>query len=174
MIEPIVVYDNQLLKQQCSDIGHGQNVSQLIETMQLTMSNANGIGLAAPQIGILNNLFVVSIVNEYFSFNETFINPRIVEEFGSIVTVTEGCLSIPKLYIPIQRPSTLKIEYYNKDWEKVTKTYDGMVARVIQHEYDHLQGKLFIDKIANKNYFIRKALEKINNGEFETTYETKR
>jgi peptide deformylase len=115
------------------------------------MHKAGGIGLAAVQIGIPINLFIVEahIEEENFHFREIFINPVMEEEYGELVNHSEGCLSIPGLTGMIERPEKIRISYYDQDWKKHTEEFDEYKARIIQHEYDHLIGKVYPDHLNN-------------------------
>ena len=144
MIQPIVIYDNPILRQKCLPYTKGTYLRKTIKDMWNTMYNANGSGLAAPQIGILYKLFVIDLPDQ--KWKQVFINPIIKEFSGENITMIEGCLSIPNLRGPVSRKSKILIDYYTENWTHVKKEYDGIRSRVIQHEYDHLEGILWIDK----------------------------
>ena len=150
MIYPIVTYGDPVLKQKSSEILKDYiNLKELISDMYETMHSSKGIGLAAVQIGIPIKLFVIEsrIEEEPILFHKVFINPIIVKEHGDNVTFTESCLSIPKFYGYVERKSNIDIEYYNENWELQKETYSGFKARIIQHEYDHLEGILYIERL---------------------------
>ena len=161
MILPIVGYGDPVLRKVCEDIKPGQEgLEIIISNMYETMYNANGVGLAAPQIGLAIRLFVVD--TEPFSesenlsdeekvqlksFKKTFINAKMLVEEGEEWGFNEGCLSIPDVREDVFRNEKITIEYYDEQFIKQTDVYDGLIARVIQHEYDHIEGILFTDLI---------------------------
>ena len=113
-----------------------------------TMYNAHGSGLAAPQINFPVNILVVDAeISEGTIFKGAFINPKILSYSGGLYTMPEGCLSLPGITAPVHRPGTIEIEYYDEKWEHYKTTFDGLPARILQHEYDHLIGKLFVDRL---------------------------
>ena len=179
MILPIVLYGNDILRKKNKDVLLEEDFSILINDMFETMYNANGIGLAAPQIGKNINLFVADIgsfgENEYNKKKIIAINP--VLEFpkeNEIIEDIEGCLSIPNIGGNVRRYKTVKIKYYDEKKKYKEEEYHDWAARVIQHETDHLCQKLYIDYLqANKD--LTNALEKIKKGEIVPTYDfTKR
>lgn len=162
MKKPILAYGHSILKQKCKDINSNfVNLNQLITDMWETMHSANGCGLAAPQIGQPIRLFIVdskttyenledSDKSIYFDENdegikETFINARILERSGDLWDNGEGCLSIPSLSQNIKRPWSITISYCTQDFQQQSKSFSGLTARMIQHEYDHTEGILFTD-----------------------------
>jgi peptide deformylase len=152
MIYPIILYGDPILNQVSAPITREYpNLTPLINDMYETMHKAGGIGLAAVQIGIPINLFIVEahIEEENFHFREVFINPVMEEESGKLVNHSEGCLSIPGLTGMIERPEKIRISYYDQDWKKHTEEFDEYKARIIQHEYDHLIGKVYPDHLNN-------------------------
>jgi len=193
MIYPIVVYGDPVLRKKCVDIDENyENLSQLIKDMYDTMYDANGVGLAAPQIGKAIRLFVIDAtpfaeveegeepefteaeMKEMNGFKKTFINARILEESGEEWKFNEGCLSIPRIREDVLRKPTLTIEYLDEKFKKHTETYDGVIARVIQHEYDHIEGVLFTDKISPfKRKLISGKLADITKGKFRADYKTR-
>jgi len=178
MILPITAYGNPLLRKVSTDIEVGdQSVKQLIDDMFETMYRSDGVGLAAPQIGKSIRLFVLDC--SAFAedepackdFKKAFINPVIEEEWGNGWMFNEGCLSLPDIHEDVKRPSDLRITYYDENWEKHTEEYNGYRARVIQHEYDHLQGKMFIDHLsAIRKRLIKGKLTAIEKGKIQTSY----
>ena len=164
MILPILAYGDVLLKKECSEIKQSySDLDQLISDMFETMYAASGVGLAAPQIGKSIRLFIVdgspfSDVEEgqeedpmaqgMENFKKVFINPIIEEESGKEWAFSEGCLSIPKIREEVYRKEKVVISYYNENWELKEEEYDGYAARIIQHEYDHIEGVLFTDLAA--------------------------
>lgn len=176
MIYPIVMYGDPVLRQKAKDIEKGTDLSQLIEDMYETMHAANGIGLAAPQIGKALRLFVVDGTQledeEHMTdFKKAFINPQILQEVGEAWEFEEGCLSIPNIREKVSRKGELKIKYYDEKWQLHEEEYDGMKARIIQHEYDHIEGKLFVDYLTPlKKRLLKGKLADISKGKVDTEY----
>jgi peptide deformylase len=184
MIYPIVVYGDPVLRQKAKDIEKGTDVQPLIADMYETMNAAHGIGLAAPQIGKSIRLFVVDATSfdkddeekdeddeDMSGFKKAFINPQIVEEEGEPWEFEEGCLSIPNLRENVSRPETVRIRYYDENWNLKEEEYDGMKARIIQHEYDHIEGKLFIDYLSPfKKRLLKGKLTDISKGKVDVEY----
>ncbi|HEY9007566.1 peptide deformylase [Ohtaekwangia sp.] len=175
MIYPIVMYGDPVLRQRAKDIEQGTDLKQLIEDMFETMHAANGIGLAAPQIGKSIRLFVVDgteLDEEGMeNFRQAFINPQILEETGEPWEFEEGCLSIPNIRENVSRKADLKIRYYDEQWNLHEEAFDGMKARIIQHEYDHIEGKLFVDYLpALKKRLLKGKLADISKGKVDTEY----
>jgi peptide deformylase len=176
MIYPIIMYGDPVLRQKATEIKKGTDVKQLIEDMYETMHNANGIGLAAPQIGKSIRLFVVdgTILDDepnMVDFKKVFINPVLLEENGSPWEYEEGCLSIPNIREKISRLEKVRIRYYDADWNLVEEQYDGRKARVIQHEYDHIEGKMFVDYLTPlRKRLLKGKLADISKGKVETEY----
>ena len=193
MVLPIVVYGDPVLRKVGVDIDKNyEGLTQLIADMFETMYAANGVGLAAPQVGKAIRLFVIDATpfaevdedeeSEFTAkeleilskFKKVFINARILEEEGTEWKFNEGCLSIPKLREDVMRKPKLKIEYYDENFKKYTEEYDGVIARVIQHEYDHIQGVLFTDKISPlKRTLIAGKLADISKGKVNPDYKIK-
>ena len=184
MIRPILAYGNPILKKKTNDIGNDDliEIKDLVKDLWDTMYNAKGVGIAAPQIGISKSIFVIdfSYFKDEDSFNESeltnqkqvFINPKIITESGQDFTYPEGCLSIPNITENVVRKSNLKMSYLDEDLNPQIIICSGIIARVIQHEYDHLQGILFTDKLAYKTRKILKnELNNINKGNTEVKYE---
>jgi peptide deformylase len=176
MIYPIVMYGDPVLRQRAKDIKEGTDLKQLIEDMYETMHGASGIGLAAPQIGKSLRLFVVdgTVLEDepaMQDFKKAFINPQIVDETGDPWEYEEGCLSIPNIREKVARKEKLKIRYFDQDWNPKEEIYDGMKARIIQHEYDHIEGKLFVDYLpALKKRLLKGKLADISKGKVDTEY----
>jgi len=196
MILPIVVYGDPVLRKVAEDINKDYpGLTQLIKDMYDTMYNASGVGLAAPQIGKAIRLFVIDTHpfvdndddeededdeftpeerKELSAFKKTFINARILDEEGTEWKFKEGCLSIPKIREDVERKPNLKIEYWDEHFVKHTESYKGLIARVIQHEYDHIQGVLFTDKISPfKRKLLSGKLSDISKGKISADYKTK-
>jgi peptide deformylase len=176
MIYPIVMYGDPVLRQRAKDIEKGTDLTQLISDMVDTMHAASGIGLAAPQIGKSIRLFVVDGTGleeepEMEGFRKVFINPSILEETGTPWDFEEGCLSIPNIREKISRKEKVKVRYYDEHWELKEEEYDGMKARIIQHEYDHIEGKLFLDYLTPlKKRLLKGKLSDISKGKVDTEY----
>ncbi len=176
MIYPIVMYGDPVLRQRAKDIPQGTDIKQLVADMFETMHGASGIGLAAPQIGKSIRLFVVdgsSLEDEpgMADFKKVFINAEMLEELGTPWEFEEGCLSIPNIREKISRKGTLKIRYYDEDWNRHEEEFDGMKARIIQHEYDHIEGKLFLDYLTPlKKRLLKGKLTDITKGKVDTEY----
>lgn len=188
MIYPIVGYGDPILRKETRFIERDEiDLKKLSADMFETMYAASGVGLAAPQVGLNIRIFVVdgtpfsekdddddepdlSLVD----FKKTFINPEILEEEGEEWAFEEGCLSIPGIRGEVYRPEKLKIRYRDTDWNEYVEEYDGMAARIIQHEYDHLLGKLFVDYLPTlKKQFIKKKLTEISKGNVDADYRMK-
>jgi peptide deformylase len=176
MIYPIIMYGDPVLRQKAREIEKGTDVKQLIEDMFETMHNANGIGLAAPQIGRSIRLFVVdgTILDDepnMVDFKKAFINPIMLEENGTPWEYEEGCLSIPNIREKISRLEKVRMRYYDADWNLVEEQYDGLKARVIQHEYDHIEGKMFVDYLTPlRKRLLKGKLADISKGKVDTEY----
>ena len=179
MIYSIVVYGDPVLRQKAKPIAPGTLLQDLIQDMFDTMHGAQGIGLAAPQIGKSIRLFVVdgSVLEgeeEMEDFKKAFINPEILEEEGNPFEYEEGCLSIPSIREKIKRQDTLTLRYFDEQWEERKETFSGLKARIIQHEYDHLEGKLFIDYLTPlKKKLLKGKLKDISKGKVDTDYRIK-
>ncbi|WGS82464.1 MAG: peptide deformylase [Candidatus Karelsulcia muelleri] len=152
MILPILIYGHPILRKRCLEIEKFSNkINSLIKNMYDTMGKAQGIGLAAPQIGISLRLFIIEYNNFYKKkFKQVFINPKILKIYGSDLITKEGCLSIPNIIEKIIRKNHLIIEYYDENWKKYKQHFNGLLSIIIQHEYDHIEGKLFLDHISDK------------------------
>ncbi|GGX09484.1 peptide deformylase [Aquimarina muelleri] len=185
MILPIVAYGDPVLKKKAKEIGKDYpNLSELLENMFETMYNAHGVGLAAPQIGLPIRLFLVDAEpfsedeelseeekKELKDFKKVFINATILEETGEEWVFTEGCLSIPDIREDVFRKEKIKINYFDENFVEHTETYDGLAARVIQHEYDHIEGILFTDKLSSlKKRLIKGKLSNISKGKINSEY----
>ncbi len=188
MILPIIGYGDPVLRKVGVDIdANDPTLKKTIADMYETMYNANGVGLAAPQVGLPIRLFVIDTTP--FSddedlpeeeqlllkdFKQTFINAKILKEEGEEWGFNEGCLSIPEVREDVYRHETITIEYFDEDWTKKTVVYDGLIARVIQHEYDHIEGILFTDLISSlKKQLIKKKLANIMDGKTRPDYKMK-
>ena len=176
MIYPIYVYGSSVLKKKSSIIYKNDiDVKKLANDMFETMEYADGIGLAAPQIGKSIRIFVIdgSSLNDsnMLNFKKIFVNPTIINQYGDEWEFEEGCLSIPLIKEKIRRKSIIEIEYYDENWKFHRDTFDGMKARIIQHEYDHIEGILFTDYLSSlKRKLIKNKLFKISKGDVDINY----
>jgi len=188
MILPIIGYGDPVLRKVCEPISPDYpNLKETIADMYETMYNAYGVGLAAPQVGLPIRLFVIDTKpfgededlskeeqTELKSFRQTFINAKMLNEEGEEWGFNEGCLSIPEVREDVYRNEKITIEYFDADFNKKTEIFDGLIARVIQHEYDHIEGILFTDKISSlKKQLIKKKLQNIMEGKSRPDYKMK-
>ena len=188
MILPIVGYGDPVLRKKAIDIPQDlPNLSQIVADMYETMYKAFGVGLAAPQVGLSIRLFVIDTrpfsededlpkeeAEQLSVFKKTFINATILKEEGEEWGFNEGCLSIPEVREDVYRHEKITIEYYDEEFNKFTEQYDGLIARVIQHEYDHIEGILFTDKISSlKKRLIQGKLKNIMEGKTRPDYKMK-
>ena len=170
MIYSIVAYGHPVLKKQAQDIEKDKiDVMELAEDMFETMYNAEGIGLAAPQIGKSLRMFIADASpledEEVGDWKQVFVNPEIIEEDGDDWTFEEGCLSIPGIREDVVRPEEVKIHYFDENWDEHTNVFTGMKARIIQHEYDHIEGILFTDHLSPfKKRLLKSKLTNISKG----------
>lgn len=181
MIYPITLYGDPILRKKAPDIGRDyEGINQLVDDMFETMHNAEGVGLAAPQIGLSVRIFVVDLSAlgkedpELANFRKAFINAHILEKDGEDELMNEGCLSIPGLHEDILRKDRIRIKYRDPEWNEHDEIYTGYQARVIQHEYDHLDGILFVDHCSPlKRRLLKGKLTDISKGKVSTTYRIK-
>mgnify|MGYP006223291687 FL=1 len=186
MLLPIIAYGHPVLKRKAEVINKDYpKLLELIDNMFETMYNANGVGIAAPQIGLSLRIFIVDTNpfsedeslsdedrSELKSFKKTFINPEILDENGDEWSFEEGCLSIPNIRESVIRQKSIKIQYFDENFNKHIESYNGLLARVIQHEYDHIEGILFTDKLSSfKKQLLKKKLLKISSGKLSFDYE---
>ena len=188
MILPIIGYGDPVLRK----VGEAltpdyPNLKEVIDNMYETMYNASGVGLAAEQVGLSVRLFVIDTTpfsddedlesdaqNKLKGFKRTFINAKIIKEEGEEWAFNEGCLSIPDVREDVYRKPIVTIEYCEEDFVMKTEVFDGLIARVIQHEYDHIEGVLFTDKISSlKKRLIQKKLKNITEGKTFQEYRMK-
>ncbi len=188
MILPIVAYGHPVLREVAKDITpHYADLVKLIEDMWETMYGSSGVGLAAPQINKPIRLFVMDSAQIFTNMDDeeraetkypdapgikqVFINAHLVEEAGEDWPYNEGCLSIPKIREDVYRAEEVTLEYMDERFERHTKTFDGISARIILHEYDHIEGKLFIDHLSLlKRKLIRRKLADISKGAIKVDY----
>lgn len=179
MILPIYAYGSSVLRQKCESVSKDDpGLNQLIQDMFDTMYGSNGIGLAAPQIGKSLRLFIVDgteIDDESTrDFKKIFINPEIIEEFDDKWDYEEGCLSIPNIRADVSRKSKVRIHYFDENFNEFEEVFDGMAARIIQHEYDHIEGILFTDRISPlKRTMLKSRLQGISLGRVDVAYKMK-
>jgi peptide deformylase len=181
MILPIYVYGSPVLRKVALDIDRNYpGLPQLVSDMFETMYKSDGVGLAAPQVGKSIRLFVIdgSPFEEddpaMKDFKKVFLNAHITEKNDDVVTISEGCLSIPNLREEVTRPSKIRIQYYDENWQYHDEEFEGLQARIVQHEYDHLDGILFVDKISSlKRRLINSKLLAITKGKFDVSYKIK-
>ena len=185
MILPIVAYGDPVLKKRATEISKDYpNLEQIIANMYETMYGAHGVGLAAPQVGLSIRLFLVDTAPfsdddsytpeeqaELNAFKRTFINAKILEESGEEWNFNEGCLSIPNVREDVSRCPKIKIEYQDEDFKTHIEEFEGLIARVIQHEYDHIEGVLFTDKVSSlKKRLLKGKLTNISKGKTNVDY----
>ena len=188
MVLPIIAYGDPVLRKVGKTIAKDYpDLEKLLANMHDTMKNARGVGLAAPQIGKAIRIFLVdtspfaeddeldekerSFLKDY---KKVFINAKIINEEGEKWAFSEGCLSIPNINEDVSREETVTIEYQDEKFEKHTETVSGLAARVIQHEYDHIEGILFTDKLSSlKKRLLKKKLENISKGKVDVEYRMK-
>ncbi len=178
MFLPIVAYGDPVLKEVADDISSDHpNLKELIENMYETMYASHGVGLAAPQIGKSIRVFVIDCSTfeedepELSGFKKTFINAEILEEEGDAWLFKEGCLSIPEVREEVSRHPKITIRYCDEDFVEHTESYEGLAARVIQHEYDHIEGVLFTDYLSPlRKRMIKRRLEDIRDGKIKSEY----
>ena len=185
MILPIVAYGDPILKQRAKEIdSSSKDFEILLKNMWETMYAANGVGLAAPQVGKSLRLFIVdgspfsaeaSLTeqekNELKVFKKVFINPKILQKSDDLENFNEGCLSIPDVRGDVIRPTSIKIKYQNQYFREITEHISGLPSRIVQHEYDHLEGILFTDKLSTlKKKLLKNKLLKISRGNINVDY----
>ena len=185
MTLPIVAYGDPVLRKVGKEINEEYpQLDELLTNMWETMYNAKGVGLAAPQIGLPIRLFLVDTSpfaddeelseeerKKLSGFKKAFINAKMEKEAGEEWAFNEGCLSIPDIREDIKRMDTITVSYLDENFKEHTETYDGLLARVIQHEYDHIQGILFTDKLSPlKKRLLKGRLNNISKGKIEVDY----
>jgi peptide deformylase len=181
MVLPIVAYGDPVLRKTTAEIKKDHaGLDKLIEDMYETMEKAKGVGLAAPQVNKAIRLFVIDSAKMHDEeekekgIREVFINPTMLKEYGEDWAYEEGCLSIPGIREDIMRKDSIQIEYYDQAFKHHKKTFTGLTARVIQHEYDHIMGKLFIDYLKPlKKSLMKGRLDKISKGIVDVSYKMK-
>ncbi len=189
-ILPIIPYGNPVLRTECKnvDIDNKEKIQELLENMWATMYKANGVGIAAPQVNFKGRIFLVDTKQIFEDMDEdekkdldgqegikeVFINAQVLETDGEPYAYNEGCLSIPGVREDVTRDESVAIEYYDANFKKQIKKYNGINARVILHEYDHIEGKLFIDYLKPlKKKLLQKRLKNISKGNINVPYKMK-
>lgn len=182
MVQPIYLYGSDVLREKALeiDIADKEGVGSLVQDLKDTLERADGCGLAAPQIGVSKRVVIVdgTMMTDIYpylkDFKRTLINPVIIEESSQTCEYNEGCLSIPGIYADVRRPSKITVEYFNENLEKVTETFDKFACRMVQHEMSHLDGDLFVDRVAPiRKKMLLKKLTNISKGQVKTDYNTK-
>lgn len=182
---PIIAYGHPVLREETRAVKQDEpNLKEIIQNMFETMYNAHGVGLAAPQVGLSLRIFVVDgspmdgmlrdDPQPMKGFIRVIINPEIIEESGDKWAFEEGCLSIPDLRAEVKRPEIVKIRYYNEDFEVQEEELSGLKARIIQHEFDHLEGVLFTDYLSGfQKQLLKSKLARISKGKISPSYPMK-
>ena len=189
MILPIMAYGLPVLRKECEEIDENSDISSLVNDMFETMYASSGVGLAGPQIGKSERIFIVDaspfaepedgekmtenrkILKD---FKKVFINPIIEDETGDMWPFSEGCLSIPGIREDVERRSIVKISYYDENWNFHEESFTGIAARIIQHEYDHIEGILFTDHLKPlKRRLLKRKLDDISKGKVDVDYKMK-
>ena len=179
MILPIVAYGDPVLRVECEEVPQEYpNLQELIKNMYETMYASHGVGLAAPQIGVPIRLFVVDASglaedenDPAHNFKRTFINAYIIQEEGTPWDFEEGCLSIPGIREKVRRAPKITVEYMNEDFRIMEESFDGVIARIIQHEHDHTDGKLFVDYLSPlRKKLLKGKLNDITKGRVDHDY----
>ncbi|MBN2635041.1 MAG: peptide deformylase [Prolixibacteraceae bacterium] len=178
---PVTVYGDPILRKRAVEISpEMEGLSEIIENMWETMYYSDGVGLAAPQVGKSIRLFVIDASSyeeeePYLKdFKKVFINPEIIEITGEEWAMNEGCLSLPEIREDVSRPETVHIKYFDENFAEHNETYSGFASRVIQHEYDHLEGKLFIDYLSPlRKRLLKNKLTSIALGKVQPHYKIK-
>ncbi len=179
---PIYIYGSKILKEVAkeADLAEKEKLTTLVADMKETLAGADGCGLAAPQVGVGLRVVIVDgdVISDMYDylkgFRRTLINPVVLEASEQTNEYSEGCLSVPGIYADVRRPAKIKVEYYNEAFEKVTEEFDKYAARMVQHELDHLDGNLFVDRVAQiRRKMIAKKLQSIARGKVSARYKTK-
>ena len=182
MIRPIYLYGSDVLRQAAENVdpSRREEISALVADLKETLAVADGCGLAAPQIGVDKRVLIVTGegLDENYpylkDFKRTIINPEVLEESEKTSTYSEGCLSVPGVYADVSRPSSIKLRYLDENLQVVEEVFDKFGCRMIQHELDHLDGRLFVDRVAPiRKKLLTKKLLNISRGKVSTSYKTK-
>lgn len=179
---PIYLYGSKILREKAAeaDLAKKDEISALVADMEETLASADGCGLAAPQVGksvrvlIVDGRDLVDVYPYLKDFKRVMINPEIVEESRETCDYSEGCLSVPGIYAEVRRPSRIKVKYVDASFSPVVEEFDKFACRMIQHEMDHLDGKMFVDRVAPiRKKMIGRKLTGISHGKVSTHYKTK-
>ncbi len=178
MVLPITAFGHPTLKKVAKEIDKDYpGLNALIENMQETMYATSGVGLAAPQVNIPIRLLVLDAtpfaeeVPEADGFKRVMINAQIVEQEGEEWSFNEGCLSVPEIREDVMRPPKIRIQYYDENWKFYDEEYDNVMARIIQHEYDHLEGIMFVDRVSSiRKMLLKRKLHDISSGNIDVKY----
>ena len=181
MILPIYIYGQPVLRKVAQDIAPDYpNLKELIANMFETMDNAEGVGLAAPQIGLPIRVVVINLdvlsdeLPEFKGFRKAYINPHILETSGELEDMEEGCLSLPGIHENVKRAGKIHVTYLDEDLQPHDEMVEGYLARVMQHEFDHLDGKMFIDRISPlRKQLVKNKLKALTQGKYHCSYRTK-
>lgn len=172
MIRPIVAYGASVLRQPAREVTpETPGLQQLITDMWQTLDHAGGVGLAAPQVNQSLRLFLVDNRDDTSPIRQVFINAWILEYGTSTSTEEEGCLSIPGLSVAVTRPDSITIRYQDQHFQTITSSFQGMNARIIQHEYDHTEGRLYLDHLSPlSRTLLRHKLQEVSKGKYRPSY----
>lgn len=178
---PVAVYGDPLLRKKAKPIEKGhEGLGEIIENMWETMYNSDGVGLAAPQVGKSIRLFLIDATSgadeepELKDFKKVFINPEIIETSGEEWIMNEGCLSLPEIREDVKRPDVVRLRYLDENFEPHEEDFKGYAGRIIQHEYDHLEGVLFIDYLSPlRKRLLKSKLRNISTGKVQPHYRIK-
>ncbi|MHC1705143.1 MAG: peptide deformylase [Tenuifilaceae bacterium] len=168
MIKGIITYGSSILRKKSVIVSEKDNIAEITENLFDTLGKSNGIGLAGPQIGVLKRVFVIDTTimtqkdNSIENIKQSYINPSITWKSEESIIYSEGCLSIPEIYEEVERPEKIRVNYFDQQLKSITRELEGLEARIFQHEFDHLDGILFIDKINPlKRIILKNRLKKI-------------
>lgn len=182
MVRPIYLYGSEVLREiaQPAELEKKEEILSLVQDLWDTLKASDGCGLAAPQIGVSLRVVVVDgdIMSDVYpylkGFRRTFVNPVVVSESEKTCEYNEGCLSVPGIYADVRRPESLEVEYYDENLEKKRESFDKFAARMVQHEFSHLDGVLFTDLLAPiRRKMLARKLQGIAHGKAHTSYKTK-
>ena len=178
---PVTVYGDTALRKEAQDVDKNyEGLAEIISNMWETMNGSDGVGLAAPQVGKSIRVFIVDATSgadkepELADFKKVFINPEILELSDEEWTMNEGCLSLPEIHEEVTRPNVVKLKYYDEDFNEHIEEFKGYAGRIIQHEYDHLEGILFIDHLSPlRRRLLKSKLNNIVHGKVQPAYKIK-
>ena len=181
MILPMYIFGQPVLRKVADEVEEDfPNLKELLENMFETLRRSEGVGLAAPQVGLAKRLFIIDLDclsedhSEFKGYFKVFINPEIVETGSETSSYEEGCLSLPGIHENVKRPTRVLVNYLDESFEEHEEWFDGFPARVIQHEYDHLDGKMFIDRLGPlRKQMLKSKLAAMAKGKFEASYKCK-